>query len=179
MARYFPRFGRAAVHCSAALLATLILAACAGESETPPPCPLATPLSGADKLVRFDGEGRDLTDVEFEAEILDLQVACVYDGPVIETTMRVRIAAAKGPANRDDRADLVYFVAILTHDRQVAAWEAFDVSVPFSGNLTRLATEDEVYPRIPLKAGENGDDYTIVVGLEMSRSELDYNRANR
>lgn len=168
-----------AVQCGVALLALLVLAACAGESEMPLPCPLAVAPEDSGKLVRFDGQGRDLTDIEFEAEILGLQVACVYDGPVIETTMTVRIAAAQGPANQSGRADLVYFVAILTQDRQVAAWEAFDVSIPFSGNLTRLATEDEVFPRIPLKAGEDGDDYTIVVGLEMSRSELDYNRANR
>jgi hypothetical protein len=38
---------------------------------------------------------------------------------------------------------------------------------------------DEVVPRIPLKAGENGNNYVIYIGLTITPEELEYNRQNR
>ena len=130
-------------------------------------------------MVRFTGQGRDLTDVIFEARLEDVALICEYDDNVIEADMRVRILAVDGPADRDRVANFAYFVAIATRDRRIVAREEFALAVPFEGNRTRVLAVEEVSPRIPLLPGQSGADYVVFVGLALTPDELQYNRENR
>ncbi len=169
-------------HRTAGLLAllALALAGCSfGDRPPPPPCPTVFPVAEARELTRFAGQGRDLTDVLFEARVQDVALVCVYDDGVIEADLRIRIMAADGPANRGREIRLTYFVAIATLDRKIVAREEFEIEVPFEGNRTRVIAVDEVSPRIPLRPGQTGDDFVIYVGLALTPAELRYNQENR
>lgn len=186
-----PRLG-ATIGRSAVLAAALLLpGACSlfGEDEPPLPCPGVVRPSDTDHLTRFDGAGRDLTDVVFQARIRDVTATCEYedDDTVIESSMFVTFEVERGPALRrlqdaeDDRVGFTYFVAVATNDEEprILTREAFEVEASFEGNSSRGALVDEIAPRIPLNPGEDGRDYSIYVGIEMNRAELDYNRQNR
>ena len=160
------------------LVLAVILAACSDDGP-PPPCPSIVPVADASHFVRFNGQGRDLTDVIFEAKIENYQLMCEYDDDVIESQMLLQILAVRGPADRDRVANLKYFVAIATRDQQIGAREEFELSVPFEGNRTRVIASEELTQKIPLKAGENGDNYLIYIGLSVTPEELQYNRENR
>ena len=137
------------------------------------------PVADAAQLIRFNGNGRDLTDVVFEARLENFTLSCEYDDNVIEAEMNLQVLAVRGPADRDRVAKFGYFVAIATRDRQIGAREEFDLEVPFEGNHTRVVAAEELTPRIPLKAGEDGSNYLIYVGLAVTPEELQYNRENR
>ncbi len=150
---------RRAVVRLAPLALLLALAGCGfgfGDQGPPPPCPTVFPVAEARDLTRFTGQGRDLTDVLFEAQVQDVALVCEYDDGVIEADMRVRILAVNGPANQGRKVSLTYFVAIATLDRKVVAREEFELEVPFEGNRTRVVAVDEVSPRIPLRPGQTG-----------------------
>lgn len=169
-----PRHGLGAV----ALL--LALGACSAfDRSPPPPCPAVAQVPEAAELVRFNGQGRDLTDVLFEARIAGVALECDYDGNVVDSAMKVAIQAAHGPADLERQARITYFVAIATRDRKVLAREEFDLVIPFEGNRTRMTAIEEVSPRIPLGEGESGADYVIYVGLALTPEELRYNQENR
>jgi hypothetical protein len=178
-----PRRARPAAGPRRALAAAALLlglAACSAFDRTPPPpCPAVVQVPDAAELVRFNGQGRDLTDVLFEARIAGLALQCDYDDNVVESEMKVAIQAAHGPADLERQARLTYFVAIATRDRKIMAREEFDLVIPFEGNRTRMTAIEEVSPRIPLRAGESGADYVIYVGLALSPEELHYNQENR
>ena len=175
-----PRRRRRAAAVLAPLALALALAGCGfGDQAPPPPCPTAFPVAEARELTRFAGQGRDLTDVLFEARVQDVALVCEYDDGVIEADLRVRIMAVDGPANRGREVRLAYFVAIATLDRKVVAREEFELEVPFAGNRTRVVAVDEVSPRIPLRPGQTGADYVIYVGLALTPGELQYNQENR
>ncbi len=162
------------------VLLTSVLAGCSAfDREPPPPCPLAFPVPDARTLTRFTGQGRDLTDVLFEARLEDVVLICDYDDDVIEADMRLRILVVDGPADRERVAKLAYFVAIATRDHKIVAREEFDLEVPFEGNRTRVLAVEEVSPRIPLRPGQSGVDYIVYAGLALSPAELRYNRENR
>lgn len=149
----------------------VVLAGCAGQTA-PPPCPSVVAVPGAERLTRFAGDGRDLTDVIFEAEFQDIRLDCGYDDDVVEAALQLRFVVAEGPANRSGQARLRYFVAVGTQDRRILAREAFALDVPFTGNRRRLAAIEEIAQRIPLSPGQSGADYIVYVGLEVRPDEL-------
>lgn len=160
--------------CSLAVL----LAACAGE-EVVPPCPQLQLLKDTDRLVKFVGEGRDLTDVEFEAALRAPFLSCDYDDDVVESVVTLNLVALRGPADDDRMARITYFVAIADRDKHVLTREEFEVEIPFEGNQTQVVATEEVEPRIPLQAEETGADYRVYVGLRLTPDELRYNQENR
>lgn len=161
----------------AGLAGALLLAGCAGEPETRP-CPQAVVLSDASRQVKFNGEGRDLTDVLFEASVRTGSLVCEYDDNVLDIDLEVLVEAARGPANAERVANVTYFVAVARRDETVLAREAFDIAIPFPGNRTRVQGMEEIGQVITLQGDEHGGDYRIYVGLDLTREELEYNRAN-
>ncbi len=168
---------------AAALLSLALgLASCGafGDKTPPGPCPQTVIVQDAARLVKFEGSGRDLTDVLFETRLQGAQLICEYDDEAIESTLRVRFFTARGPANQDRLARIDYFVAIARQpDLRVVAREEFSLAVPFEGNRTQVAVTEELEPRIPIQSGQSGANYKVFVGLSLSPAELEYNRANR
>jgi hypothetical protein len=154
-----------------------LLAGCAGEPETRA-CPRAVVLTDAARQVKFSGPGRDLTDVLFEASIQSGRLVCEYDDNVLDVDLQVEVVARRGPANDDRLASVTYFVAVARTDQTVLARETFDITIPFPGNRTQVSGLEEIGQVITLQGNETGGDYRIYVGLELSREELEYNRAN-
>jgi len=168
----------------ALLAAPLLLAACetlssldfSPDPEVVPPCPRAVVGEGAGRLTRFDGGGKDPTNVLFEAEIADLAGTCIYDDTEISVDLQIQIIAGRGPAATGDDARMNYFVAVTRADSTVLAREAFDVAIELSGNQTRNEIIEEIEQTIPIPEGGSGASLVIVVGFEMTPDELEFNR---
>jgi hypothetical protein len=76
-------------------------------------------LKDADRLVRFVGTGRDLTDVEYEAAIRMPFLSCDNDDNEIDSVLTVNLVALRGPADDDRLARIAYFVAIVDQENRV------------------------------------------------------------
>ena len=153
----------------------------AKKPPPPPPCPRLALAEFADRLRRFDGEIRVSEKMLFDAEILQADGQCRYrdDDTVIDMEMTVRIGVALGPAAPEKQAPIRYFVAIARNgDHSVVARGAFDTTVEFPGITRHSGTTEEFEQTIPLKPGETGADYVILLGFEMTPEELAYNREN-
>ncbi len=157
---------------------TALLGACAGD-EVVLPCPQLQLLKDTDRLVKFVGTGRDLTDVEYEAALRAPFLSCEYDDDVVEALLIVNLVALRGPADDDRIAQITYFVAITNQNNRNVVREEFTVEIPFEGNRTQVIATEEVAPRIPLQAQETGADYKVFVGLRLTPDELRYNQENR
>jgi hypothetical protein len=142
----------------------------------PPPCPAVAKVEDAAKLTRFTGEGRDLTDVLFEAELTDISAACSSSSDTIEVASRIRFVISRGPADTTRRADFRYFVAVSTRDKRIVGREVFETGVEFPGNHTRASVIEELEQEIPIREGEEGVQYIIFFGFELSEDELAFNR---
>ena len=175
------------------LAAGLALAACGGEdkpaptSSAPPPpakpsaaaqpsgggffnnvfgsgkpvsCPQVTKVGEAALLTRFRPPGHDITDVVFDAFIGDINGKCESSDQGVTVKMTVD------------------FVAITDAKSNVLAREQFDTFIDFPGNKTRNGIREELEEKIPMTAGQRGDDYRVYVGFALTHDELAYNRAH-
>lgn len=145
----------------------------------PPPCPEIAVVEDAATLTRFAGQGRDLTDVAFEAELGDVRGSCVTEDDVIEVELQVQFIASRGPADKDRRADFRYFVAVAQVDQTIIAREEFDSYIEFPGNQVRAGIVEELAQHIPRPNGETGDNFVIYVGYALTPEEVAFNRAQR
>jgi hypothetical protein len=169
------------------LLLPLLLSACdtvggmfGGGSEGPAlQCPRILPVVEAQEMTRFDGSGRDLTDVVFRAKLVDVTAECEPDEEEIELTLQVVVSANRGPANAGGNATFGYFVAVATREEQVLNRQEYQVTIPFQGNRTNVGLLEEVDVTIPLAEGQTGREYLIYVGLALNEAELEWNRRDR
>ena len=163
----------------AAAALPLLIAGCSSwfESEDKaPPCPRASMVDGADRVVRYAGEGRTPQDVAFEARILAVAGECEFteEERRVLVDMELRLEGARGPALEGEMAPLSYFVAIVGPDGTVLAREEFATEIPLEEE--RAIISEELEPEIPLPEGRRAASYTIFVGLVVSEEELAANR---
>ncbi len=171
----------------AVLLSGVVLASCEsitaiGEEEAVFFCPEVVKISDATRQTKFKGQSQDFSEVEFEAELRTAEVAfCTLDtdDQILNTAVKLQFFAKRGLADQERQARLRYFVAIATQSRRIIAREEFTLDIPFEGNRTRVAAAEELEPSIPLRAGQDGDEFVIFVGLVLAPDELEYNRNNR
>lgn len=162
----------------AALPVALVLAGCSSD-EAPPPCPPVGSPAPLDTVTQFEpGPGRDLTQVRFSGRVGGVDLACDYDETGVDVALKVRLVVERGPADRDRKAPLQYFVAVEDGPGNVTAKQIFDVSVPFEGNTRRVAMIDEVELRIPTPKG-GFQETRVLVGFQLTPEQLDYNRSQK
>jgi hypothetical protein len=163
----------------------LALSGCASTPDAPLICPEVALVGDAMTITRFlPGRGEDLTDVDFTAELTDVDSQCtIVGGPDQGQTVMVALApaitAVRGPANADRKATLDYLVSVTDQDQNILSVQRFPVSVEFVGNRSRATVTDNDPPvtvAIPLSPGRSADDYQIFVAFQLAPQELEYNR---
>jgi len=146
------------------------------KPPAPPPCPRAVIGDDVGRLTRFSGADKDPANVVFEAELGDLMGSCVYHDDNIEVDLRVPLFATRGPAAKDGNAKFNYFVAVARTDKTILSRDSFDTEIELTADKPRNETADDIEQTIPIKEGQSGADLVIVVGIEMTPDELEYNR---
>lgn len=162
--------------------AAMLLSSCSiFEKKEPPPCPPVYILSDASQLTKYrEGKGRDLTDIEFEAEIVGYVGECKYDEKGAEVELQVKFTVKRGPGDGDRKADFTYFAAVPLYYPSPEAKGEFPVSLAFpeGTNYVRY-TDESVVMRIPVKDKDVIQKYEIYLGFQASPEELERNRQNK
>ncbi len=164
-------------------IATFTLAACSSpDVASIPPCPNVVIVDDIAQVTKFlDGPGRDLTDVVLEVRIASFDGTCVTDPDAgaagqVSVDLILVVEATRGPANADRQGEYDFFIAIAETDGEIVAKQVFPGEVAFKGNRNRVAAQEELTQMIPLRPGENGADYDILIGFQLSDEELVYAR---
>ena len=156
----------------------LLLAACSflapGEIKI---CPRVSLLNEAEKMIRYrEGPGRDLTDVRYEAKVLDIKSSCKYLDDRVRVEAVIDIVAQKGPAAKGVAAQVPFFVAIIDNDQNIIAKKTFVSELEFRDGRRRAGVREEIEQIMYLKKGEAGTGYEVIVGLQLTKHQLKQNR---
>lgn len=173
---------RISVSLGAALVLGLALAGCAGSAAEQAakrlPCPTVGVLSDADTITKFAGTGGDIIDIVYQAEINKAVTQCEYD--VDDGIIYVDIAfdgyVERGPAATDDELDLPLFMAITKNGRGVKK-TLLTAPVEFDDDARGVRFVQEVEEtEVSFEEGTNGAAYEFLVGFQLTRTELAFNR---
>lgn len=171
------------------IVLSLFLAGCSlwGDDGPKPKCPRVATLPDAKTISLYrEGRGRDIIDINFEAELANVVGTCEYDVDddtgegTLELELKAGFRLERGPANADRKAAFRYFVSITDSANKVVTKNVFPISVTFEGNQSRLLYADEpVLLNIPIRKGILGADYSIIVGFQLTPEQLKENRAKQ
>jgi hypothetical protein len=164
----------------AVALLALTLAAC-GAKEPPPGCPQVGLVNQLDHMTAFrPGGSTDLTDVTYDAQIVDFAAVCDFQSKGVAVTTSFQIVATRGPADTQRNAPLQFFVAISDPSGEIVTKEVFDAPIPFEGNLRRVGRREEMEPFIPYPADKTRLPlYTVLYGFQLTQEQADYNKRTK
>ena len=150
-------------------------------------CPPQNIIADASRRLTYQpGPGRDLIDIDNEIVITQVSLEC--DSRVNRSsragTMTVAVTtvmdAVRGPANKNRQTKIDYFVAVTDRADKIMYREAFAIDLAFADNESRREiVSPPVRLTIPIQAGQSGKNFRILVGLVLSREQLDMNRRDR
>jgi hypothetical protein len=165
---------------AAAAFLALLAAGCSGKSGTTGKlaCPATFTAPNLDSYTVYKPGVTPSTNVEdiiFGAKIATVQSHCKVEPGGIRVTTAITFAVA-----RDDpdfrQGDINYFVAIADAQQQILAKQNFALRVDFAQRQKQMRIRDEITEHLPLSDISTGSRYAVIVGMQVSRQQLELNR---
>ena len=160
-------------------LAALGLTACSdfGPKSTAYTCPAATTVPDLQTIARVAPSGKD-DDIQSAGRIAAVRSSCKQEDAGVATDLSIDFSALRtGPSVK--HIDLPYFVAIADATGNILGKQIFAIGLDFPGDTPTIKTTEKVTAHLPLKNPQLGDVYTIIVGFQLTKSEVDFNRAHQ
>ena len=156
-----------------ALLAAGALTAAAKPAPAAQGCPHVGLLADASKLTDFEGA----TKAQFQADIGGEALQCVINGGVVHLRVKFKVIGSLQAADaKTDTRRLPYFVAVMQGSR-VLAKQVYSVEIPFTGGARTVSVEERINRvDIPIEKGWTADDYEVMLGFQLTREQVAYNR---
>ncbi|NKB44033.1 MAG: hypothetical protein GKS03_07100 [Alphaproteobacteria bacterium] len=155
-----------------------VLSGCALEPV--PPCPEIRIDSNTASLTTFQqGSGRDVSDIEYQAEIVSFEGTCKFDDDGVEAVMDIDMIVSGGPAVKPRTVDLYYFVAIPRFFPDPVGKKIFTRKhrIRSGGARQERITESSVRIFLPLEDRLTAAGYDIYLGFQLTDEQLRYNRS--
>jgi len=120
------------------------------------------------------GGGRDLIDIRYNAQIVDIQWSCVYqvDQGFVDIDVNFFVRALRGPAAEGSQTTFPYFVAVADPDGVILAKRVFGIDIAFPGNALEIGHIETVRQRIRYPNLSSAASYTIFVGFQLTPEQL-------
>jgi hypothetical protein len=147
-----------------------------------PPCPSVRIDNTTARLIQFkEGPGRDITDIDYQAEVVAYEGECTFSDEGVEVKMDLDFTIASGAAVKKGPASIYYFVAVPQLFPNPIGKRVFQLryDLPASPGVKQKVSESDIRVFIPLKKDEPAAAYDVYVGLQLTNEQLDYNRAQR
>jgi len=162
----------------AALLAAILLAGCTSVAKQAS-CPGADALVDASKQTVFrQGTTPDPGNVLYTVRIMRVSGKCDVDkkGHKSDSSLDVLFRATRAPSGDAVQYAVPYFVAVTQADRIIGK-QSFSVQIAFAPGQAAVDVTDTVASTVVnAEKDKHPYDYQILVGLPLTKEQLDYNR---
>ncbi|HEX6842248.1 MAG TPA: hypothetical protein VF113_11990 [Stellaceae bacterium] len=157
-------------------LLMLGLAGCGGtKSIGKLSCPTPLIAPGLDAAADLRPGGSGANDVRFGVKVVSVNSNCSSEKIGLSADLRIGFVVARADPKLT-HAEFAYFVAVTDAQRNILTKQQYKVSVEFSPRLSKLNVSDQVAIGLPLHDLSNGSKYLIIVGLQLTPQQLEFNR---
>ena len=163
----------------AVALVALALAGCSSDTPKAPTCPSAAVLVPTSTLTTFKPDMHDDPTGElYTVGITNVKTDCVLDADngTTDSTLALSFKAKRVAAPNAASYRVPYFVAVVLDGKVLAKrdiWAKFGFP---SGDATTVFDDQVASTVINLENGRKPYEYEIVVGLQLTHDQLEYNK---
>jgi hypothetical protein len=168
------RFGAAI-----AMAGAFVLTGCGffGSKETKLVCPVSFVAPDTDKEAVFKPGGTTLNDVRYGVQITGINSKCqrADKGLIVDTQVRFFLIA-NDPSMRAGSFD--YFVSVVDGQQNILTKQDYTMPFEFDPRQRSMERQDELIENLPLFNPGTGGNYAILVGLQLTPAQFEFNRAS-
>lgn len=154
----------------------VLLAACGSDEQiTVLTCPQVYIVQEAARYTEWaPGGGRDLIDIRYDADIVNVEWLCTFltDKNRVDMEARFAMRVLMGPAAPARQVRLPYFVAVADPSGTIVAKQVFGMDIAFPGNALEIAHIESVLQRISYGRIADAARYTVYIGFQLSPEQL-------
>ena len=153
---------------------------CTSSSNETAYCPQVGIVSDLDRLTEI--ETRDIgstTNILFDSRIQRLGVACKVSGDGITVSTVFELFSKLSGYDTPADVHLSYLVATVDPNGRILAKEIYQTKIGFSDGMETVRKKEEVVVFIPSRVKSNLRGYKILIGFELTESQLQYNKGFR
>jgi hypothetical protein len=162
----------------ALVVAVGLLAGCVNKDKQAA-CPGMVALADASTLHVFRaGAPADPSNVLYTVQIARVHGICEISkrSHEVDADIDVYLRATRAPNGQPAQYNVAYFVAVTQGDRVVNKFP-FTAQISFApGEAVAEVTETAPTTEISLEEGKHAWDYQVLVGMPLTKGDLDYNR---
>jgi hypothetical protein len=165
---------------AAALLLAAMLAGCSSSSEELT-CPSSAVAPDLDAVAIFvpgvSPNAGGSAGVQAAGKIFNVSQKCEREKGGILINALITINAVRLEP-QIQRAEFVYFVAVVDSARNILSEQRFTLGAQFTSQDFRQYGE-QISVHLPLDHVSSGDGYAIVVGFQLTPEQLEFNRTHK
>ena len=140
-------------------------------------CPKVGFVNGIDRVTVFDeAKSEDNPVILFSSQMRRLETSCRFGNDGVTVSAEFGLHSSLAEEQGATVVEALYLVAALNPNGRILAKETFDLNITFPAGETRVRQEDEVELFIPSSRGRDFRGYRILLGFQLSKSQIDYNR---
>jgi hypothetical protein len=174
------RSGALARRITALSLLVALVAGCASSDKTASKlsCPGAFAAPQLDRYAVFRpgvAVSSNTDDIAWGVKLADVKSSCRSEGKGLRVTTTITFTVARN----DDtlrQGDFIYFVAVTDAGQNILAKQNFALRVGFAPRQKQVRVVDEITEHLPIKDLATASGYAIIVGLQVSQQQLEFNR---
>jgi len=164
---------------AAIALAAMALSGCGSDSKQALTCPSAAIIAPAESLTTFKkGMHNDPKGELYTVGLIDVKTDCTLDidNGTTDSTLALRFRAKRAESQSEASYRVPYFVAVSLDGKVLAKrdiWVNFGFRAGEETSVFRGEVESTV---INLENGKKPYEYQLVIGLQLTHDQLEYNK---
>ena len=158
------------------MLFLVIVSGCSSRVTEDRICPTVAFVDGLDRMILFrDTSSKEASNISVISQFSSLSAKCSFsdDGANIETSFLIK--SSMNDVTKDTVVGINYFAAAVAPDGRVLTKENFDLEIPFSKKNTDVTQEQIINPFFPRKTSNNFASYKLLIGFQLSKSQVAFN----
>ena len=159
-------------------LIAVALSGCGGNKLKP--CPSTAALADAASLTAFpEGATPDPSHALYTVQITNVTTDCDVDRKEhsVDSSLEITFKASRAPNGAPLEGAVPYFVVVTADGGKILTRRSFVAKFQFDPGLATTTFNDTVASTvIDLAKEKESYDYQLLVGLQLSKAQLDYNR---